>query len=101
MTRIELRKLEETEDNLVPGEVIGMITISDDNQPEAVVDDVEMKTSLEAILAAELTVLSGDLTGLRNVTIARQARAGDSGYVNALLERLAKKDFRILGTVLE
>ncbi|MGV8119653.1 MAG: hypothetical protein AB2L14_07825 [Candidatus Xenobiia bacterium LiM19] len=101
MTRIELRKLEETEDSLVPGEVIGMITISDDNQPNAIVDDVEMKTRLEAIVAAELTVLNGDRTGLRNVTVARQVRAGDSGYVNALLERIAKKDFRILGTVLE
>jgi len=101
MTTIELRKYIETEDSLEPGDVIGTIVISDDGASRADVDDAAIRERLLEILAGELTVRSGDPTGLRSVSVSRQVRADDPAFVNALLELIAGKELRLSGRVLE
>jgi hypothetical protein len=100
MTKIELRKYIETEDSLVPGDVIGTIEISDDGRSSADVGDAGLRERLQEILAGELTVRSGDPTGLRSISVARQVRAGDPAFVNALLELISGKELRLSGRVL-
>lgn len=99
MKRIVLHELVETEDSLEVGAAIGQIVLGEDG-PKVQAASAERRRQVEAILDEPLVLRGGDPSGVRMATIARPVtwRDGDD-YVRALLERLEKKDVRLLGRV--
>jgi hypothetical protein len=99
MSRILLREWVETETSLEPGGEVGILEVSDDGVTLDVPDAWRAR-QIQSIIEEGVVARFGDPSGISMTTVQQPVQPGHEKYVSALLERLEKKDVRLIGEIL-
>ncbi|MDQ7826842.1 MAG: hypothetical protein RDV48_28850 [Candidatus Eremiobacteraeota bacterium] len=99
--KLVLQRLEETPDELVPGEIMGEVSLEENGELKFSLSDRELEARLRELFSKPIQALSGDPSGNRNVTYATTVKPGTPEFFTHVLPILEGRGYRLTGRIEE
>jgi hypothetical protein len=97
--KIVLQQLEETPDELIPGEFVGEISLGAPGEVNFSISDQVLEGRLRQLFSMPIEARSGDLSGRLHITTSRKVEPGTEDYFRQVLSILEGPEYRILGHI--
>lgn len=97
--KIILQQLEETPEELIPGEIVGEVSLDSRGELSFSIKNGELKERLKSLFSKPLSIQSGDPTGRLHITVGKTIEPGTPDFFTHVLNVLAGPEYRLLGRI--